>query len=91
MICNRRRRKGLFIDLSNEYKLTYVKRVFDERRDFIFSPENSTIASGEENTFLIITVGSALLKRGSRVKGKGSRVRVKGKGKGSRVKSEGQG
>ena len=31
VIFNRRRRKGLFIDLSNESKFTYVKRVFDER------------------------------------------------------------
>ena len=29
---------------------------FDERRGFIFSPENSTIASGEVNTILFITV-----------------------------------
>ena len=28
VICNRRSRKGLFIDLSNEYKFTYVKRDF---------------------------------------------------------------
>ena len=29
---------------------------FDQRRGFIFSPENSTLASGEVNTILFITV-----------------------------------
>ena len=59
--------KGLFIDVSNEYKFTYVarwvgseKRVFDERWRFIF-PEKTqwvimTTASDEVNTILFITV-----------------------------------
>ena len=42
-----RRRKGLIINLSNEY---IFAKGFDERRGFIFFPENSTIASVEVNT-----------------------------------------
>ena len=30
VICNRRKRRGLFIDLSDKYKFTQVKRVFGE-------------------------------------------------------------
>ena len=44
-----------YLDLSNDYKFTYDKRVFWRalRLNFnIFSPENSIIASGEVNTIL---------------------------------------
>ena len=53
MICNRRlvylvlRRKGLIIDLQ---------RVLTSAEVLFFCPENSTIASGEVNTILFITV-----------------------------------
>ena len=64
MICNQRRRKDLFIDLSDESKFTYVKRVFDERSDFSFSPENFIITSDEVNAILFITVGHCMANAG---------------------------
>ena len=63
MICNRRlvylalRRKGLIIDLTDEYILFgYVQRVLTSTEALFFSPENSTVTSGEVNTILFITV-----------------------------------
>ena len=63
MICNGKfvyllaqRRKDLIIDLSDEYISLHIFKGFDERCARIFSPENSTIASGEVNTILFITV-----------------------------------
>ena len=61
MICNLSlvylalRRKGLIIDLTDEYILGYVQRVLTSAEVLFFSPENSTIDSGEENTILFIT------------------------------------
>ena len=49
------RRKGLIIDLTDDI-IWICSKGFDERRGFIFSPENSTIASGEVNTILFITL-----------------------------------
>ena len=55
-----RRRKGLTIDLSNEYiDLHMFKAKF-----LFFFPENSTIASGEVNTILFITVGHSMANAG---------------------------
>ena len=64
MICNRRlvylalRRKGLIIDLTDEDIFGYVQtqRVLTSAEVLFFPPENSTIASGEVNTILFITV-----------------------------------
>ena len=44
------------IDLSDEYIFGYVQRVLTSAEFLFFSPENSTIASGEVNTILFITV-----------------------------------
>ena len=52
-----RRRIGLIIGLSDEYIYMWIcSKGFDERQGFIFSLENSTIACGEVNTILFITV-----------------------------------
>ena len=62
VICNRRhvylalRRKGLVIDLTEEDIFGYVQRVLTSAEVLFFSPENSTIASGEVNTILFMTV-----------------------------------
>ena len=50
------RRKGLIIDLSDEYIFGYVQKVLTRAEVLFFSSENSTIASGEVNTILFITV-----------------------------------
>ena len=52
----RLRRKGLIIDLLDEYIFGYVQRVLTSTEVLFFSPENSTIGSGEVNTILFITV-----------------------------------
>ena len=50
------RRKGVIIDLSDEYIFGYVQRVLTSTEVLLFPPENSTVASGEVNTILFITV-----------------------------------
>ena len=52
----RLRRKGLIIDLLDEYIFGYVQRVLTSTEVLFFSPENSTIGFGEVNTILFITV-----------------------------------
>ena len=47
------RRKGLIIDLTDEDIFGYVQRVLTSAEVLFFSPENSTIASGEVNTILL--------------------------------------
>ena len=51
-----RRRKGLIIDRSDEYMFGNVQRILTSAEVLFFSLENSTIASGEVNTILVITV-----------------------------------
>ena len=53
-----RRRKGLIIDLSDEYMrlFAYVQRILMSAEVLFFPPENSTIASGEVNSILFITI-----------------------------------
>ena len=50
------RRKGLVIDLTDEYIFGYFQRVLTSAEVLFFSPENLTLASGEVNTILFITV-----------------------------------
>ena len=50
------RRKGVIIDLTDEYIFGYVQRVLTSAEVLFFSPENSTLASGEVNTILFIIV-----------------------------------
>ena len=67
--CNRRiclclRKK--YLDLSNDYKFTYVKRVFWRALKLsfnFFSPENSIIASGEVNTILHLSPSACSMAR----------------------------
>ena len=62
MICNGRLlyldqgRKGLLIELLDERVFAYVQKVLTSEEVLFFPPENSTIASGEVNTILFITV-----------------------------------
>ena len=51
-----RSRKGLIIDRSDEYMFGNVQRILTSAEVLFFSLENSTIASGEVNTILVITV-----------------------------------
>ena len=46
----------VIIDLSDEYIFGYVQRVLTSAEVLFFSPENSTLASGEVSTILFITV-----------------------------------
>ena len=50
--------------LTFQTNITIHRLVFDEGWDFIFSPENSTIASGEVNTIFFITVGHSMANTG---------------------------
>ena len=50
------RRKGVVIDLSDEYIFGYVQKVLTSTEVLFFSPENSTLAAGEVNMILFITV-----------------------------------
>ena len=52
---NSREKKSLLIDLLDEYIFAYVQMVLTSA-EVLFFPENSTIASGEINTILLITV-----------------------------------
>ena len=44
------------IDLSDEYIFGCVQRILTSAEVLFFPPENSTLASGEVNTILFITV-----------------------------------
>ena len=50
------RKKGVIIDLSDEYIFGYVQRVLTSAEVLFFPPENSTLASGEVNTISFIIV-----------------------------------
>ena len=55
-----------YLDLSNDYKFTYVKRVFWRALKLsfnFFSPENSIIASGEVNTTLHLSPSACSMAR----------------------------
>ena len=50
------RRKGLIIDLTDEDIFGYVQRVLTSAEVLFFPKKNSTIASGEVNTILFMSV-----------------------------------